>query len=132
MAKSKFVDLLGLSEFKEKIVDLFSSHTSNSNIHMSQEDRNNIIAVTETLGKINDATKNANDAASYANFIGDELATKLENGDFNGKDGVIYTSTGQFSFKIVGDDLFQVYPDGDTPRDFKINENGDLILTYGD
>ena len=130
MAKSKFLDLLGLSVFKARIVELLTNHTSNSNIHISQEERKNINTVTETVSKANEATKNANDAAFYANSIGDELASKLENGDFNGKDGVVYTSTGQFSFKIIGDDLFQVYPDGDTPRDFMINENGDLILTY--
>lgn len=42
MAKSKFLDLVGLSRFKDKIVSLFTSHTSDNNIHTSSEEKNKL------------------------------------------------------------------------------------------
>lgn len=42
MAKGKFLDLVGLSSFKAKIIELIVRHTSNNNIHTSSEEKENL------------------------------------------------------------------------------------------
>lgn len=132
MAKKKYLDQLGLSTLTGKIIDLIKSHISNSQIHLSQNDRDNITNVGSIIEDMNEATESANSAASYATSIGQDLVTRLNNGEFNGKDGIVFTSTGQFSFEIVEDNLILIYPEGETPPNFKINENGYFIYTYGE
>lgn len=41
MAKSKFIDLTGLSAFKRKITDIISDHMANSDIHKSSSEIRN-------------------------------------------------------------------------------------------
>lgn len=42
MAENKFLDLIGLTRFKNKITSLFISHTSDNNIHTSSEEKNKL------------------------------------------------------------------------------------------
>lgn len=84
-------------------------------------------AINETIFASNSATA----AADYAKSVGDDLTTRLHRGEFKGEkgnDGVVHTISGQYAFQIVGYDLIMFYT-GDDPMDFKINEDGDLILT---
>lgn len=39
MAKNKFLDLTGLSTFKDKIIEKITNHTSNNNIHTSSDEK---------------------------------------------------------------------------------------------
>lgn len=60
MAKNKFLDLEGLVSLKNKIIALFSSHTSNDNIHTSTDEKDKLneayLHSTSTHARI-DATK---------------------------------------------------------------------------
>lgn len=84
------------------------------------------------ISNTNDAILNANKAADYANSVGDDLVSRLNRGEFKGdkgNDGVVFTASGQFAFQIIDDHLILFYNDNDEPPDFKIAENGHLILT---
>lgn len=61
MAKNKFLDLIGLSIFKNKIIELFSSHTSNNDIHVTSEEKENLneaYSHSTSTHASNDAEKN--------------------------------------------------------------------------
>ena len=42
MAKNKFLDLTGLSTFKDKIIEKITNHTSDNNVHISSEEKANL------------------------------------------------------------------------------------------
>lgn len=87
--------------------------------------------------KAQDAEAAANAATAIANHIG----SLLTNGDLigptgpqgeKGNDGAVTTFTGQYAFQVKPDGhLYLIYPDGDTPPDMHINEDGHLILRIG-
>ena len=121
--------------------------------------------ISELTQAVNAAIELAEGAAEYADQSGDtamqqaavaelaansvkaaldDLADRLENGEFigpqgpqgipgqdgsDGANGVVTTMTGQYALQIKEDGhLYLIYTDGDEPPDFHINDSGHLIL----
>lgn len=47
LMKNKFLDFTGLSTFKEKIINLISAHTSNSNIHITLTEKTKLSGIAD-------------------------------------------------------------------------------------
>ena len=91
-------------------------------------------ATEEIIAVMRQATADAQEAADFANNVGDDLIARRESGEFTGPqgaNGVVTTTQGQIAFQIVNEDLLLFYHQGDIPPDCEIDGNGDLIMDFG-
>lgn len=97
--------------------------------------KENIINATEEIiAVMREATEDANEAAGFANAVGEDLIARREAGEFTGPkgaDGVVTVTKGQVAFQVINDHLFLYYHDGDEEPNYSINGNGHLIMNIG-
>lgn len=125
MAKSKFLDLIGLSTFKDKIVEMFKGHTSDNNIHTSSEEKENLSQAyshSTSTHAPTDAEKNiivgvqkngedlsVNESSRKVNIVIPTKVSELEN------DSKFVTESGAnttYELKKVGSEITLVGSDG--------------------
>lgn len=85
--------------------------------------------------------QSAEAAANAATAAAENIDKLLANGELTGpqgpqgekgSDGAVTTFKGQYALQVKPDGhLYLIYPDGDTPPDMHINEDGHLILRIG-
>lgn len=91
-------------------------------------------ATQEIIAVMEQATIDANNAAKYANAVGEDLIARRESGEFTGPkgaDGVVTVTEGQVAFQVLNDHLFVYYCDGDKKPNYSIDGNGHLIMDIG-
>ena len=91
-------------------------------------------ATEEIIAVMRQATIDANEAADFANNVGDDLIARRDAGEFTGPqgvNGVVATTQGQVAFQIVDDNLLLYYHQGDEIPDCSINDSGELIMNFG-
>ena len=111
----------------EDMVDNIRDATQEIADNFTEEVRRVIVIANDTIVE-------AKDAAEYAVNIGEDLTARREAGEFTGEqgaNGVVTTTRGQTALQILDGQLHLYYHQGDTPPEYGIDEDGNLIMNVG-